>query len=98
MARQHCTNCSASIPASAKFCPRCGRESSREVTGAAPAIPGAVPAKSRMPLAGVLFLAAAVLGPSLIAVGAYAAIDALLYAGIGVAVLLIVLLLLGMFF
>ena len=61
-------------------------------------LPGAVPSTSRMPVAGMLFLASAVLGPTLIAAGIYTGAPALLYGGIVVAVGLIVLLLLGMFF
>ena len=101
MARQRCTNCSASVPATAKFCPRCGRDMS---VVAAPAgkgpdtVPGALPSKSRMPLTGMLFIAAAVLGPTLIAAGVYTGTMPLLYAGIVVAIGLIILLLLGMFF
>ena len=51
-----------------------------------------------IPLSGILFIAAAVLGPSLIAAGVYTGTPALLYAGIAVAVCLIVLLVLGLFF
>jgi hypothetical protein len=51
-----------------------------------------------MPLAGVLFLAAAVLGPTMIAVGVSAGSPLLLIAGIAVAVVLIALLLVGMVF
>ena len=104
MTRQRCTNCSASVPAAARFCPRCGREMSGGGAGAAKGgpvpvpDPGALPARSRMPVAGILFIAAAVLGPTLIAAGAYTSTMALLYAGIVVAIGLIILLLLGMFF
>ena len=99
MARQRCTNCSASVPGSAKFCPRCGRDMtvSAPAKGATP-VPGALPSKSPMPLAGFLFIAAAILGPVLIAAGAYTGTMAILYAGIVVAIGLIILLLLGMFF
>lgn len=51
-----------------------------------------------MPLAGIFFLAAAVLGPTLIAVGISTGNPLLLLTGIVIAVLLIVLLLLGMVF
>jgi hypothetical protein len=94
MARQRCTSCSKSIPASAKFCPRCGRE-----TGAAAGHGHDVlPSSSPVPLAGILFIAAAVLGPTLIAAGIYTAAPVLLYGGIAVAVCLILLLVLGLFF
>lgn len=65
---------------------------------AAGQVPGALPSRSRMPLAGILFLAAAVLGPTLIAVGVSAGSALLVVAGIAVAIMLIVLLLLGMVF
>jgi hypothetical protein len=99
MARQRCTNCSASVPGGAKFCPRCGRDMTVVPAGKGPAtVPGALPSKSPMPITGILFIAAAILGPTLIAAGAYTGVMALLYAGIVVAIGLIVLLLLGMFF
>ena len=101
MARQRCTNCSASVPGAAKFCPRCGAEMSggAGAAKASPApVPGALPSTSRMPIAGILFIAAAILGPTLIAAGAYTSTMALLYAGIVVAIGLIILLLLGIFF
>lgn len=60
--------------------------------------PGALPSSSPMPLAGILFLAAAVLGPTMIAVGVSTATPLLLITGVVIAVALIVLLLLGMVF
>jgi hypothetical protein len=51
-----------------------------------------------MPLAGILFLIASVLGPTLIAVGVSTSQPALLVAGIVISVLLIVLMLVGMVF
>jgi hypothetical protein len=51
-----------------------------------------------MPLAGILFLVAAVLGPTLIAVGVSTGNPLLLVAGIGIALVLIALLLVGMVF
>ena len=95
MAKQRCTSCSKSVPAAAKFCPRCGRET--PAGGAGPG-QGVLPSSSPVPLAGILFIAAAVLGPTLIAAGIYTAAPALLYGGIAVAVCLILLLVLGLFF
>ena len=51
-----------------------------------------------MPLAGLLFLVAAVLGPTMIAVGVSTGYQLLLVAGIGIAVVLIAVLLIGMVF
>jgi hypothetical protein len=102
-----CTQCSASVPGKAQFCPRCGRamaELESRVAGVSAKstsvnrVPGALPSTSPMPLAGILFLAAAVLGPTMIAVGVSAGIPLLLIAGVAVAVLLIALLLVGMVF
>ena len=84
------------MPGTAKFCPRCGRDMAGGQPGGL--IGGAVPSTSRMPVAGMVFVACAILGPTLIAVGIYAGAPALLYGGIVVAIGLIVLLLLGMFF
>jgi hypothetical protein len=58
--------------------------------------PGALPSSSAMPLAGILFLVAAVLGPTMIAVGVSSGNPVLLLGGVAIAVGLIVLLLLGM--
>ena len=101
MARTSCTNCSAGVPQRARFCPRCGQELSGR--GRAPAAkgnlaPGAHPSTAPMPLAGILFLAAAVLGPTLIAVGVTTGNPLLLLPGVAIAIVLIVLLLLGMVF
>jgi hypothetical protein len=51
-----------------------------------------------MPLAGILFLVASVLGPTLIAVGVSTGRPLMLVAGIVISVLVIVLLLVGMVF
>ena len=94
MARERCTSCSKPVPAAAKFCPRCGRETP------ANSGPGheVIPSSSPIPVAGILFIAAAVLGPTLIAAGIYTGATFLLYGGIAVAVGLILLLVLGLFF
>ena len=96
MARQRCTSCSKSVPAAARFCPRCGLET--RVPGQGGAGHDVHPPSSTIPLAGILFIAAAVLGPALIAAGIYTGAPALLYGGIAVAVCLILLLVLGLFF
>jgi hypothetical protein len=93
MARQRCTSCSKSVPGTAKFCPRCGRE-----VGATPGGDYVHPSRSRIPVAGLLFLSAAVLGPAFIIVGIYSGIALLVYVGIGIAVSLLLLSLLGLFF
>ena len=115
MARTHCTRCSASVPAEARFCPRCGHERvgapdratvDRATVGRtvepAPAASqrarDALPSSSPMPLAGILFLVAAILGPTMIAFGLTSGNVVLLLGGIVVGLGLIVLLLLGMVF
>ena len=104
MATNYCSHCSAGVPGTARFCPRCGQNVG-PAKGGSTAAPengdahrpaGALPSKSPMPLAGVLFLAAAVLGPTMIAVGVSIGNPVLLIGGIVVAAGLIVLLLLGM--
>ena len=111
MPSTRCVQCSAHVPAAARFCPRCGHAAADVSTpvavdrpgedrrsAAVQRAPGALPSTSRMPLAGILFLAAAVLGPTLIAVGVSTGNPLPLVAGIGVAVILIALLLVGMVF
>ena len=100
MAQSKCNLCSAAVPAKAKFCPRCGSDVTAD-TGAArtvPAGPRVHPSTAPMPLAGILFLAAAILGPTMIAIGVSTGSILLLLTGIAVAIVLIVLLLLGMIF
>jgi len=92
MARQRCTSCSKSVPGEAKFCPRCGRE----VGG--PPREYVHPPFSRIPIAGLLFLTAAVLGPAFIVVGIYSGTQLLVYLGIAIAISLLLLSLLGLFF
>jgi len=70
----------------------------RKPPPAANRVPGAHPSTAPMPLAGIVFLAAAVLGPTLIAVGVTTGNPLLLLPGVAIAIVLIVLLLLGMVF
>src|SRR4051812_30292882 len=82
MARQRCASCSKSFPAAARFCPRCGLET--RAPGSSGPGHDVHPPSSTIPMAGILFIAAAVLGPTLIAAGIYTAAPALLYGGIAV--------------
>ena len=101
-----CTHCSANIPSPARFCPRCGhatdsrppapRTADAPRVAQPPRAPDALPSKSRMPMAGILFLAAAVLGPTMIAAGLGTGIHLLTVAGVATAIVLILLLLLGL--
>ena len=111
MAATICTHCSAGIPAEARFCPRCGhatpgrsppgrppapRTREAPLVAPAPRAADALPSKSRMPAAGILFLAAAVLGPTMIAAGLATGIHLLTFAGVATAMVLILLLLVGL--
>ena len=101
MPRMQCNHCSASVPAAARFCSRCGQGMATHTGrhgGAATRPHGALPSTSPMPLAGILFLAAAVLGPTLIAVGISTATPLVLLAGVAISIVLIVLMFLGMVF
>ena len=100
MARTQCNHCSASAPAAARFCPRCGHAvditDARPVAGQRRLAPGAHPSTAPMPLAGICFLVASVLGPTMIAVGVSTGTPILLLAGVVIAIVLIGVLLLGM--
>lgn len=106
-----CSDCATPIPIGAKFCPRCGVEAPQSVRGGegahddradsdradSPAAPvvnlGTLPAP--IPIAGILFLVALVVGPAAIVAGIVTGATLLLYAGIAVAAAVVILLLLG---
>jgi hypothetical protein len=93
-----CAQCGTLFPAAAKFCPRCGREV-EEGQRPPPVLEEKWPSnKGRTPLAGLIFFAALVIGPALIVGGIWFQLAALLWAGLFVAVCVIVFLILGMFF
>jgi hypothetical protein len=98
MSSVECNKCSTSVPAAARFCPRCGHE----VGAPVPAVEGSSvekwPSKSRMPVAGLLFLVAAVLGPIVVFAGIYTSNMFFIVGGIAFCVVLVLLLLLGMVF
>ena len=96
-----CASCTAEIPPPAKFCPRCGKPASdAPVPGSGPAAAapptdlGKLP--SRIPIAGVLFLLALVLGPAAIIAGMLLKVHVLLIAGVVIAAAVVVVLLLGL--
>jgi len=98
MSSTPCSKCSAAVPANARYCARCGHEVGAPVpTGANPS-EKPWPTKSRMPVAGILFLIAAVLGPIIVVGGIYTGNGFLIVSGIFVCAMLVLLLLLGMVF
>jgi hypothetical protein len=98
MSSTPCSKCSAPVPAGARYCPRCGHEVGAPVpTGADPS-EERWPNKSRMPVAGILFLIAAVLGPIIVVGGIYTGNAFLIVSGIFVCAVLVLLLMLGMVF
>ena len=97
-----CADCSTEIPPSARFCPRCGRaaratgSTASPPAGAAPTDLGKLP--SPIPVAGILFLVALIIGPAAVVAGIAMSSAPLLYGGIAVAVAVVILLLLGLVF
>jgi hypothetical protein len=103
-----CPACATEIPAGAKFCPRCGvptpdgarRDAEADEQDESPSSPvvnlGTLPAP--IPIVGILFLVALVVGPAAIVAGIVTGTALLLYAGIAVAAAVVILLLLGQVF
>src|SRR5687767_13210694 len=110
MAPIRCPKCAAEIlPAGAKFCPRCGAPSppsparqndddDSDGLGKSPADPvvNLASLPSPIPLAGILFIVALLVGPALIVAGIVTGSGLMLYSGIGVAAAVVILLLLGL--
>jgi hypothetical protein len=90
MLKVRCSGCGEVVPAGAKFCPRCGG------FVAAPQDLGKMSAP--VPPAGILFLCALFLAPPMIVVGYALGIKAMAAAGIVLAVILVLVLILGCFF
>ena len=93
-----CPACATMIPAGAKFCPHCGQASvgKAERPPEAPMNLGKLPAP--IPIGGIVFLVALVIGPAAIVAGIVTGAHILLYGGIAVALGIVILLLLGLVF
>ena len=93
-----CPNCSETLAAGAKFCPRCGNPAPAHPPAATPHVSvdlGKISAP--LPRAGVLFLVALVLAPAAIIAGFALGFKALMYVGVVLAISLVLLLILGSF-
>jgi hypothetical protein len=90
MPKVRCPGCGEVAPAGAKFCPRCGE------FVAAPQDLGKISAP--VPPAGIAFLCALFLAGPMIVAGYALGIKAMAVAGIVMAVILVVVLILGCFF
>jgi hypothetical protein len=77
-----CKTCSTVIPHRAKFCPKCGGRAEGE-RGGPPLAAGAHPSKAPIPATGKLFIASALLGVALLAVGLVGGIPVIFYIGVG---------------
>ena len=86
-----CPYCSEPVSSGAKFCPRCGKavEVHTSVDFGKMSAP--------IPVAGVIFLVALVLGPAALIAGIVIASKFLIYAGVTILVGLVLLLVLGQF-
>ena len=93
-----CPGCMTEVPSSAKFCPRCGKPApaAGDAANGRPTDLGKLP--SPVPVAGILFLVALVVGPAAIIAGIATHAPLLLYAGIAVAIGVVIVLLLGLVF
>ena len=98
MSSTPCSKCSAPVPAGARYCPRCGHEVGAPAPASSSTSEQRWSNKSRMPVAGILFLIAAVLGPIIVVGGIYTGNGFLIVGGILVCAVLVILLLLGMVF
>ena len=89
-----CTSCTASVPNTARFCPRCGQA----LGAGAVATPEWNRMKAPVPAAGWAFVLLIVLAPLLLLVGASLGVKLIIYAGLVTIGFLILFLLLGAVF
>lgn len=96
-----CPHCAEAIAVDAKFCPRCGKT----VTKQPPVAAGKSVHKSvdfgkmsaPIPVGGIVFLAALVLGPAALIAGLVLGVKLLVFAGVTILIGLALLLVLGHF-
>lgn len=93
-----CRACATEIPDGARFCPRCGVSAPREADEVRPPPVNLGTLPAPIPIAGILFLVALVVGPAAIVAGIVTGSGLLLYTGIAVAAAVVILLLLGLVF
>lgn len=90
MSKVRCSGCGETVPAGAKYCPRCG------AFVAAPQDLGKMAAP--VPPAGIAFLSALFLALPMIVVGYALGIKAMAIAGVALVVILVLVLILGCLF